>query len=89
MPGVQLAVIELMLIQAKEYATYEEGEKIIAQLEYIKSGQSVPREWELETLERTYKGKLILTLKNEICSSLVMSKLRYPMVSVNIGYPVV
>ena len=65
MPGVQLAVVELMLIQAKEDVTSEEGEKIIAQLEYIKSGESVPRDWQLETLGKDiiYTGKINLDPK--------------------------
>ena len=46
--GVRLAIIEQMLIQAKENAEDNEGEKIVNQLEYIKSGQSVPPEWEVK-----------------------------------------
>ncbi len=47
-PGVRVAIIEQMLIQARENAVDEEGKEIVAQLEYIKSGKSVPIEWGLK-----------------------------------------
>lgn len=46
--GVRLAIVEQMLIQARKITKDDEGEKIVAQLEYIKSGLKVPPEWGLK-----------------------------------------
>ena len=47
-PGVKLAIIERMLIQAKSYGSCDDSEKDIYQLEYMKTGNSVPKEWGLK-----------------------------------------
>ena len=47
-PRIRLAIIERMLIQAKSYGSCDDSEKDISQLEYMKTGNSVPKEWGLK-----------------------------------------
>ncbi len=44
-PGVRLAIVEQMLILARENAKNEEGKKVIRQLQYLKNGGFVPKNW--------------------------------------------
>ena len=56
---VRVAIVEQMLIQARENAVDEEGREIVNQLEYIKRGQSVPIEWGLKICSGdVYEGSI-------------------------------
>ncbi|MDJ0647109.1 MAG: hypothetical protein QNJ60_00245 [Xenococcaceae cyanobacterium MO_188.B19] len=47
-PGIRLAIIERMLIQAKSYAWCDDAKKDVHQLEHMKTGNSIPKEWGLK-----------------------------------------
>ncbi len=58
-PGIRLAIIERMLIQAKDYGVCDDSRKDIQQLEYMKTGNSVPQEWGLKNGDgNLYLGKI-------------------------------
>ena len=69
-PGVRVAIIEQMLIQARENAVDEEGKEIVAQLKYLKSGQFVPIDWGLKICSGDiYEGSISTGEKIDVLES--------------------
>ncbi len=62
MRGVQFAVVDRMLLQARKHANDESGRLYVSQLEFIRNGGVVPEEWKLATLEpkSIYTGSICL-----------------------------
>ena len=66
-PKVRLAIVEQMLVRAKENATDEQGEKIVTELEYIRRGGFVPENWGWKTPNGdVYTGRISVTGQEDL-----------------------